>query len=95
VQVCPECCAIVSLAARLCEECGFEFPRRELPEENAGELVEVTAVPRAIAPERGAPEAAKRAFFAHLLATEPSAAWARARYQLELRERPPAAETCR
>ncbi len=43
---CPECCAVLPMAATQCPECGFGFPRRETdPTEVAdGELVELKTV---------------------------------------------------
>jgi superfamily II DNA or RNA helicase len=87
VKVCDECHAVNALAAGVCEACGFVFERGSVPEEEAGQLVEIrTSTPRSNTRVRPMPSAE---YFEQLLATEPSAAWARARFQVETRVRPP------
>jgi len=86
VKVCDECHAVAALAAAVCEACGFVFERGSVPDEEAGELVELRD-PMAPRPRRR-PEASPE-YFDQLLASEPSAAWARARFHVETRVRPP------
>jgi superfamily II DNA or RNA helicase len=83
VRVCDACQAVMPLAAGMCESCGYVFDERELPEEEAGELVEVT--PAARAPLRPATQE----YFAELLRSEASTAWARARFRVETGRPPP------
>lgn len=41
VRTCPECFAVQPIGASVCENCGFEFPRKEGPEIVDGSLEEV------------------------------------------------------
>ncbi len=45
-KVCPSCDAVVPTGSATCVECGHEFPPRELPPEEPGELVELTTKER-------------------------------------------------
>jgi superfamily II DNA or RNA helicase len=92
VKVCEACQAVMPLAAGMCEVCGHVFGERELPEEEAGELVEVTtnATGRPTGWQLGFPRVEpSEEYYQSLLQTEPSAAWARARFRVETHEQPP------
>jgi DNA repair protein RadD len=41
-KVCPSCDAVIATGCAACPECGHEFPPRQLPEAEAGDLVEIT-----------------------------------------------------
>ena len=89
VKICDECQAVSPAGAKVCDVCGFVFRREELPDEEAGELVEMTASPAALSTRRQPRVAATADYYQHLLDTEPSPAWARARFLSETRHRPP------
>jgi DNA repair protein RadD len=42
VKVCPECDCANPLSARICEQCGHEFPAPERPPARSSDLVEIT-----------------------------------------------------
>ena len=88
VKICDECLAVSPAGAKVCDVCGFVFRREELPDEEAGELVEITASP-ALRSRRPPRVAATADYYQHLLDTEQSEGWARARFLSETRHRPP------
>ncbi len=45
-KVCPSCDAVIRTGSAACPECGHKFPPREIPQQEAGELVEITRAPK-------------------------------------------------
>ena len=81
-KTCPECFAVVAVATRICPSCGVELMEaREVPEEAADALVEVTPEDvRRIEWERLQREAARRGY---------KPGWAFYRYKERFGEKPP------